>query len=1183
MAVPRYEDIFGSPGPSRPAAIGKSKVPRYEDVFSAPSLPEPAPYVGMGDVKATDDYTSKPVIESDPLTGIQWENYTPEPSPPPDVTVGGDFLTSYKATRPDIWTPVEYVDPISNQTITEYIVPQVEGQQYLSDDSNPWRKSLSENLVRLGGAAMIGAGQGTGVPALGNWIMERSYQNEVAKGTMRPEEYQKAMADIPDKDLYPSLGMVGGYGEEGAKEAGEFVGSILPFEVGGSILAAGGRAALSTPAAQKVIGAIVKRLGSRASTATIEEVGAVLDDAVKVGEVTPEEVAAIKDRIRAIGSREVDTGMGVTVTQPGVVPPLSRRLKLGTEPLLETEGAINAANLGPQFLTPKSVNGLSELPTESISNNIKAAEERLNKSIGEPGLTVVPRESAKEPGLLTPLKSPSRVAEKYPVLKPFVEAGNKAVEVQERFRGIFAKRLKAIEDTLAGGSSRLTDPLRSTSKQNKKDLYEILLTGDMEGKRYTAAELRARFGANDAVIKAYDLTRSAYDHAYTIANRTRDLRDKAPVSYREGYIPHFFHDWFIIADGEVVGSARTMREAVAEGRKLAGAQNVVIRPKQFEFPGGDIQAAVLGDTQYFTLKKKVASDFGISLSDAQALLEGVARMKGRSRFVGNFLERKGAVGWEQNLDWVNRHYFNMISRYAALDPFKANAITSFERQFGSFDKDHTGIAKYIKDYINDVNGVPTEIENLINNSLVKVPRVSQFLGKYLGSRPALQIAGATTKGVAVAKLGLYNVSTALINMTQLINLTAKLGGKWTAKGIQAAGGVGYSSLLKRMGIDVGPIKGAGTLKRIGVDYQLGLESGAGYSKAGLGNLFNKSTVAFQTAENFLRRSAALGAYKKGLAGGLTPEGAVKYAKQIVDSTMFNYTVADAPAFIRRTGPVGQVLFQFKKFPVKQLEFITQLKGAENARFWIPFTLLGGYYAFPGMENLKEAVKTTFGIDIELETKNHLMQWAGSDKNRQAIAKTIMYGAFSNVGVDVSKRTGMGDFIPSEVKDLAGPAVSTVVRAAQMAAKGEWTETLRAIAPAPGNIAVALQSDGEISDPWNRGRLKTRLSPSDRIIKATGFTPVSESIESDKAKIIPYKETKIKTQEQEVIDGLIKSLAAKDKENIKKYALKAKEMGIDDKRIEDELVKKMLLTSSERALVNTPKKRVEDYIDLTQFK
>jgi hypothetical protein len=435
----------------------------------------------------------------------------------------------------------------------------------------------------------------------------------------------------------------------------------------------------------------------------------------------------------------------------------------------------------------------------------------------------------------------------------------------------------------------------------------------------------------------------------------------------------------------------------------------------------------------------------------------------------------------------------------------------------------------------------------------------------------------------VAKLGLYNISTALINTTQLINLTAKLGGKWTAKGIQAAGGVGYSSLLKRMGIDVGPIKGAGTLKRIGVDYQLGLESGAGYSKAGLGNLFNKSTVAFQTAENFLRRSAALGAYKKGLAGGLTPEGAVKYAKQIVDSTMFNYTVADAPAFIRRTGPVGQVLFQFKKFPVKQLEFITQLKGAENARFWIPFTLLGGYYAFPGMENLKEAVKTTFGIDIELETKNHLMQWAGSDKNRQAIAKTIMYGAFSNVGVDVSKRTGMGDFIPSEVKDLAGPAVSTVVRAAQMAAKGEWTETLRAIAPAPGNIAVALQSDGEISDPWNRGRLKTRLSPSDRIIKATGFTPVSESIESDKAKIIPYKETKIKTQEQEVIDGLIKSLVAKDKENIKKYALKAKEIGIDDKRIEDELVKKMLLTSSERALVNTPKKRVEDYIDLTQFK
>lgn len=166
----------------------------------------------------------------------------------------------------------------------------------------------------------------------------------------------------------------------------------------------------------------------------------------------------------------------------------------------------------------------SGLPAEKVAESVEVATKKLGDKLGVPekGVTVVQRAEAKQPGLLTPLKSPSAVARKYPAAKPYVDDGIKATEVQERLRGVFNRRLDAIEKVLTGGKSRLTDPMRGTYRQNKADLHEILLTGDMLGKKFTPAELRSEFGANDAVIRAYNLTRSAYDHAYTITSRVRD-------------------------------------------------------------------------------------------------------------------------------------------------------------------------------------------------------------------------------------------------------------------------------------------------------------------------------------------------------------------------------------------------------------------------------------------------------------------------------------------------------------------------------------------------------------------------------------------------------------------------------------------------------------------------------------
>ena len=819
------------------------------------------------------------------------------------------------------------------------------------------------------------------------------------------------------------------------------------------------------------------------------------------------------------------------------------------------------------------------IPVEEIAAGIKKANENLRDAVGKPekGVHVVQRQIAKQPGLLNPFRSPRMVAKKFPEFAPVKKLADRAIVEQDTLRSVFNKRLNHVNELLKKGETPF--------KSNKRLLDNILLQGDTLGKNFTRKELEAS-DVPPNVINAYNAVRSAYDRAFGIANKTRELRNKLPINKRTGYIPHFFHDWMIAVDGELVASARTMREAVSMGNDAArGGGRVKIFPKQFEFPNADTQAAVVGDLDFFKVQKNLEDTFSMSPKEAGDLLTNFARMKGRSRFVGNFLERKGAKGWEQDLAYVNRHYFNMISRFSALDKFKSKAISQFERNYGDFAKDHSGIAEFTKDYINDINGVPTGIENLINSTLANTPAFSKFLGKSLGDRPALQLASTTTNAVAIAKLGLFNVSSAMVNASQLMMSNALLGPKWTANGLRRATKIAIEKGRRKLGGLKKANPDIGILKKLGIGLQQGLESGAGYSKFNqMGQLFNKSTALFQGAEWQLRSATGLGAYHKGLAEGMTKTEALAFAKETNTKANFDYSIADSPEFLRQSGPPGQVLFQFKKFPIKALEFMTELKGAENPRFWIPFVLVSGLYGLPGMEAVKNMANRLTGKDIELTSKEFLIRWAGDDPAKLATAKSIMFGAFSNDAlgaVDLSRRIGAGDFIPSSGRDLLGPFFSSAISASQLAGRGEWVDALRSITTAPGNIAVALRNDGEITSPWDRGRLTTKLDKKSRILKGLGFTTTKESVERTVSRILTKNAREAKEDEKKAIDQFIKVMDSGDKEKIDKAVTRIAELGVTSQRIKNEFQKKGQ-TKAFRTFLNLSRKRQAADVDILKF-
>ena len=210
-------------------------------------------------------------------------------------------------------------------------------------------------------------------------------------------------------------------------------------------------------------------------------------------------------------------------------------------------------------------------------------------------------------------------------------------------------------------------------------------------------------------------------------------------------------------------------------------------------------------------------------------------------------------------------------------------------------------------------------------------------------------------------------------------------------------------------------------------------------------------------------------------------------------------------------------FQFKKFPVKMLEFAGGLKGMENVKFWAPMLLLSGALGLPGFDWLKGFIKwITGGKDVELEMK----KLVGESDLPGPVKRTVLYGALSNAGIDVGRRAGMGDFFPSEWADLTGPTVSTIERVTesipQIFDDGNFYDTLDAVSPGLSNPIKAFRGTKD-----KRGREKfTPDTKGEVAARLFGARPIREAIEGDAVRMANYEDQKRSKEETAAIDAYI---------------------------------------------------------------
>lgn len=846
--------------------------------------------------------------------------------------------------------------------------------------------------------------------------------------------------------------------------------------------------------------------------------------------------------------------------------------------------------------------------------------------------------------------SPSRIAAKVPVFRPFFRMADTAMNTLTKLRSDFAQEFIEAKDLLK-------------SKEDAESLQSILWEGDTEQKEYTKQEL-IDDGVKENVAEAYVRIRAMMDKAYKLVDEARrkpqtytktvtekqlrDLRENKfvvikrvgeddgkgnrKVTYREfanwkktydvdeatlqafendeamqvlsyeknldlgdgitdiyhvevresipplnkltGYIPHFFHDYFIqVEDGtgkrHVIGSGRTENDAIKKAEewlkehKSEDPGKIYISPKTFSFNSlgmdEDSYATVMGDQDYNRMMKKLAKTHDMTLKEAKEMMKDVVSKKNRHRFFGNLKHRKGVEGYEQDMDWVLRHYFNSASRYYAMETeFKPQAISLFERWFGDFNKKYTGMAEYVQDYINDINGNPSTIEQKINDTLNRSAVWRKFVVSAYGERAALQMASTVTGWTSYLCLGYLNASSALLNLTQAINITAYLGElnalpKVFANGFKRTYTPTEQKILLETNVlnDIGMDSGSGyDINRNQASY-FSMKGAAGAAANALGALSRKGMILFKTTESAMRKGAVLTAYKKARAEGKTHGEAIEYAKDINRKSNFDYGVADAPNIFRRGSIISQIALQFKKYGFKEVEVMCDMLGKSTSRkqkmlFWGMYFLTCGLMGLPALDWLDKL------LDEEPKdfAQRTIMELSGDSEIGKFIGKTALYGlGASTVGIDLSTRAGLTDIIPTpqNASDLAGPAISKPINFCRdVFIKDNYAAGLRDVSPGIYNQYAAWIA-GESKGARDRTN-NVYNSFYDKMLRAIGFKSLDERLSVEVPKMIRRRENKLSREKQDAIDEYIANPTTAN-------AMRLKELGVKPQTVKQERERK----------------------------
>jgi hypothetical protein len=793
--------------------------------------------------------------------------------------------------------------------------------------------------------------------------------------------------------------------------------------------------------------------------------------------------------------------------------------------------------------------------TYSQENTIERTGNNPRPPAQERGLTIEPAEAPKPTNnqIMGAWErfwhSPSVIAERYNKFKSVYIMGDAARREADSLRQQYSHSIDKVFGRFSLARMGRTEAM-VTTEEDRQELFDIMLQGDALGEEFSNERLK-EMGVKDNVIQGYRHLRNVFNGIEKKVNAQRNKYNKSDMGHRVGYVPHFFHNWRVYdSNGRSVNSFDNLRDAVA----FAGDGDFTIRPQKNDFQGSaKMDAVTVGDTQYHMIISKMQNVFALNKADAQEFAQDVIRTTNKSRVFNNAKQRSGVGGFDTDMEYAVRHYANYASRYIAMDTFKHDAKRYFNKVFGRFENEFRGVASYTKNYINDVLGVPAAMDEMQNKMVPKV--LVKFMPERWQDRPMQAIGTGLERFGAVTKLGFMNFGSALMNYSSLANVSAIVGYGTTVRAATEALNPTMTTrkIYQELQLDSDVTQESESRRTPGANIRTALGTVSG--------------GAFQFFDNRARRIAAIAGYRDGLAQGMTHRQALTHAREIVNKTNFDYSVADAPEAFRRTGPVGRAILQFQKYPIKLMELgINHLEGIQRVRFWGNMIAMGGLLgAIPGFALISSIARNLFDDeDLELEAKNALSQLPLPDP----VKESLLYGALSQAGIDVGRRLGWGDTPPDIVGQpsrLIGPGAKTVWDAGvgflnALAGINSTTDmdTLIDLAGVlvPGIANPVRGLRGGVTD--DRGRQRSTLEGRERLLQGLGLRPIRTSIEADAVRINQHEKSDEQKAQAAAIDAYIEDPSPENRARLR-------ELRIDPNRVIRARQERRKGTQYERAL------------------
>lgn len=475
----------------------------------------------------------------------------------------------------------------------------------------------------------------------------------------------------------------------------------------------------------------------------------------------------------------------------------------------------------------------------------------------------------------------------------------------------------------------------------------------------------------------------------------------------------------------------------------------------------------------------------------------------------------------------------------------------------------------LNNFIGSVVGLPNGADRTLNNIFNGVFG-KPWVRAMFGDRAVTDALGFGMQAVTVLKLGMFRPTAAIAQLGTLMNVTTYSGfNGLTAQAMKDAALTGGNTTMseKKMFNKIGLNR-----EDTALETQALMNDKSIYNMTikglPIGKFLEKSMFMFNATDKYTRRVAALVAYRKAISEGKTDAEAVEEAREFVRKTNFDYSDKDAPQIFTRFGSIGKLLLQFRKYPVKEMEFIVDLfkSGDKKAitRFFGQYLVMAGMMGIPVAGASDELAEWITGTSPTREMKKIMMEWAGNDATKKSFALVAMYGAPALAGVDFSRNIGIGDIVPTN--GIEGPTLSTIANVYKAFRDHEGANNImsniaKELSPAYANYYQALT--GRKRD-WNKDVDGRNYSTGERIAKGLGFRPVSDSVEYDTSSILQDKQTEEKNKKQKLLNKYLDDPKSVTKKELHEAGIK----GADIRRAQENLKK----TKTEKALSSMPKKK-----------